>query len=285
MPRDSNPAEQPGYPTPARPDASSPAPGVKVKERYLIERELGRGGMGVVYVARDERLHGMRVVIKFLLDTSSQSSWLAKKFLQEAEALTRINHPGVVRVIDRDRTEDGKPFFVMEFINGKSLRSIMVPEGIPLEHAALLIQQIGQALAAAHREGVVHRDLKPENIMLESLSDGEQHVKLIDFGIAKVRDSQSGTATEVMMVAGSLNYMSPEQFAGQPVTAAGDIYAFGIIAYELITGRRPFNPDAQSQVVAVQQLVAMQRGDRIIPPRQLRPSLPESAQAVLVRAL
>src|SRR5438067_774189 len=83
--------------------------------------------------ARDERLHGMRVVIKFLLDTSSQSSWLAKKFLQEAEALTRINHPGVVRVIDRDRTEDGKPFFVMEFINGKSLRSIMVPEGIPLE--------------------------------------------------------------------------------------------------------------------------------------------------------
>src|SRR5437016_13438247 len=93
--------------------------GALLKGRYRIERELGRGGIGVVYLARDERLHSMLVVIKFLLDDSSQSAWLAKKFMQEAEALTRINHPGVVRVIDRDRAEDGKPFFVMEFINGK----------------------------------------------------------------------------------------------------------------------------------------------------------------------
>ena len=273
------------------PDSSEPVapvqlgPGVKVNDRYPIERELGRGGMGVVYIARDERLHGMPVVIKFLLDYSAQSSWLSRKFLQEAEALTRINHPGVVKVIDRDRTADGKPFFVMEFIKGKSLRAVMTADGLPLDYAAVLVRQIGQSLGAAHREGVVHRDLKPENIMLEALSDGDEHVKLIDFGIAKLRDSQSGTATDVMMVAGSMNYMSPEQFAGQPVSAAADVYAFAIIAYELVTGRRPFNPDAQSQVVAMQQLVTMQRGEQIIPARQLRPSLSEAAQALLASAL
>src|SRR4030095_9704160 len=92
--------------------------GSRLKDRYRIERELGRGGIGVVYLARDERLHGMPVVIKFLLDASGQNAWLTKKFMQEAEALTRINHPGVVRVIDRDAAEDGRPFFVMEFIEG-----------------------------------------------------------------------------------------------------------------------------------------------------------------------
>src|SRR5215831_15313047 len=115
-------------------------PGVKIKGRYLIERELGRGGIGVVYLALDERLHQMLVVIKFLIDDSSQSGWLGRKFMQEAEALTRIKHPGVVRVIDRDRTEEGKPFFVMEFVRGKPLRSIIRSDGIDLEYAATLIR-------------------------------------------------------------------------------------------------------------------------------------------------
>jgi serine/threonine protein kinase len=271
----------PGASGPARPLSQ----GVKVNNRYLIERELGRGGIGVVYLARDERLHGMHVVIKFLLDDSTQSAWLARKFMQEAEALTRISHPGVVRVIDRDKTEDGKPFFVMEFIKGRSLRSVMTPEGIELDYAAMLIKQIGQALTAAHCEGVFHRDLKPENIMLETLSDGDEHIKLIDFGIAKVRDSQSGTTTDVGMVAGSLNYMAPEQLAGQPVSAASDLYSFGVIAYELITGRRPFTPDSRSQIVAIQQLMTFQRGEHIVPPQQLRPSLSDAAQTVLLTAL
>src|SRR5437868_10033996 len=166
-------------------------PGALLKGRYRIERELGRGGIGVVYLARDERLHSMLVVIKFLLDDSSQSAWLAKKFMQEAEALTRINHPGVVRVIDRDRAEDGKPFFVMEFIPGRPLREAMIPDGMDFEYAAHLLRQIGQALHAAHQQGVFHRDLKPENILLHALNEGEEQIKLIDFGIAKVRDSQA----------------------------------------------------------------------------------------------
>ena len=102
-----------------QPSTQSLAPGGRLKGRYMIERELGRGGVGVVFLARDERLHGMPVVIKFLLEDAGRNSWLIGKFSQEAEALTRINHPGVVRVIDRDLSDDGRPFFVMEFIKGR----------------------------------------------------------------------------------------------------------------------------------------------------------------------
>ena len=260
-------------------------PGQQLKGRYLIDRELGRGGIGVVYLARDERLHSMPVVIKFLLDDSGKSSWLTRKFRQEAEALTRINHPGVVRVIDRDTTDDGRPFFVMEFVIGQPLRAAMTSTGVNLEYAAQLIRQIGTALHAAHQQGVIHRDLKPENILLQSLTGGEEQAKLIDFGIAKVHDSQSGLATEVAVIAGSLQYMAPEQLNAQPVSPATDLYALGIIVYELLTGRRPFNPDAPGYLAAAQQLAGMQQTESIVPPRALRPSLSEDAEALILSAL
>jgi serine/threonine-protein kinase len=271
--------------TASPPTAPPPGPGARLNDRYQIEQELGRGGIGVVYLARDERLHNMPVVIKFLLDNSSQSAWLARKFLQEAEALTRINHPGVVRVIDRDRSEDGKPFFVMEFVKGKSLRSVMTGEGMDFEYAATLVRQIGAALGAAHNEGVLHRDLKPDNIMLATLSSGDEQIKLIDFGIAKVRDSQAGVTTETGVVAGSLNYIAPEQLTGDNVGPATDIYALAIVVYEMVTGRRPFNPDSPNTAAAIHQLMIMQHGEQIVPPRRLRPSLPESAQTLLMNAL
>jgi len=161
-----------------------PGPGGRLKGRYLIERELGRGGVGVVFLARDERLHGMPVVIKFLLEDAGRNRWLIGKFSQEAEALTRINHPGVVRVIDRDLSDDGRPFLVMEFIKGRPLRDVMGRGPMNLAYAAHIARQAGSALHAAHQQGVFHRDLKPENIMLEQLSGGDEQVKLIDFGIA-----------------------------------------------------------------------------------------------------
>ena len=260
-------------------------PGVTLNERYLIDKELGRGGMGVVYLARDERLHGMPVVIKFLLDDSDQNAWQKKKFFQEAEALSRLNHPGIVRVIDRDQAADGTPFFVMEYVKGKALRSVMQTDGMDLEHAAHLIRQIGQALKAAHNEGIFHRDLKPENIMLQALTYGDEQVKLIDFGIAKVKNSQTGATTEVAIVAGSLSYMAPEQLLSQAVTSATDLYAFAIIAYEMVTGRRPFNPDAPTMVASAQQLIGMQQREDAVPPKRLRPSLPDEAQQVILKAL
>jgi serine/threonine protein kinase len=264
---------------------SPPGPGTTVNSRYLIERELGRGGIGVVYLARDLRLHDMPVVIKFLLDDSTQNPWLSRKFLQEAEALTRIHHPGVVRVIDRDRTADGRPFFVMEFVKGVSLRSAIRPAGLDLAFAAAIVRDVGHALSAAHQEGVLHRDLKPENIMLETLSNGAQHAKLIDFGIAKVRDSREGASTELGTLAGSLQYMAPEQLLGTPASVASDIYAFAVVAYELLTGRCPFNPDAPNQIAAIPQLMTLQRSGQVVPPQQLRPSVSAAAQAIVLRGL
>jgi serine/threonine-protein kinase len=261
------------------------APGGKLKGRYLIERELGRGGIGVVYLARDDRLHGMPVVIKFLLDVAGQNEWVIRKFSQEAEALTRINHPGVVRVIDRDQSDDGRPFFVMEFIKGRSLREVMEPEGMDLAQVARIVRQIGRALDAAHRQGVFHRDLKPENIMLEQLSGGEEQVKLIDFGIAKITNPQVGSETEVAVVAGSRQYIAPEQLLSQMVSAATDVYALGIVVYEMVTGRRPFNPQAPTPFLVMQQLMQLQQTESFVKPQTFRPELPAAAQLLLLSAL
>src|SRR5881394_690739 len=163
--------------------------GQTVDERYSIEKELGRGGVGVVYLARYRKLHDNRVFIKLLLDKSLDNAWVVQKFQQEKEALARVDHPGVVGVLDTGELPDGKPYLVMQFIDGVTLRSQIKPEGIPLERAAEIIKQIGRALSAAHDRGIFHRDLKPENIMVQQLTDGDEQVKIIDFGIAKVRDS------------------------------------------------------------------------------------------------
>jgi serine/threonine protein kinase len=260
-------------------------PGSKLKERYVIERELGRGGIGVVYLARDSRLHGMPVVIKFLLDTAGKNAWLVKKFQQEAEALTRINHPNVVRVIDRDVSENGHPFFVMEFIEGGSLRRAMKPEGMELNYVARLTRQIGHALYAAHRQGVYHRDLKPENIMLQRLAGGEEQIKLIDFGIAKVVDSQAASDTEVAVFAGSYAYIAPEQALSKPISAATDIFALAIIVYEMLTGRRPYATSSPNQFLAVQELLRQQQSHAVTKPISYRADLPEAAQVLLLNAL
>src|SRR4051794_3659118 len=135
-------------------------------DRYEIERELGRGGMSVVYLARDRQLLEKRVVIKVLLDESSIDPWIRQKFLQEMEALSRIEHPGVVGVLDTGLTPDCKQFLVMQYIEGRTLRAVIEPRGVNPARAASLIRQIAQALAAAHEKGVWHRDLKPENIMV-----------------------------------------------------------------------------------------------------------------------
>src|ERR1043166_6819058 len=164
-------------------------------DRYELERELGRGGMSVVYLARDRQLLDKRVVIKILLDESNLDPWIRQKFLPEMEALSRIDHPGVVGVLDTGLTAEGKQFLVMQYIEGQTLRSAIGKGGVSLQRAATIIRQIGQALAAAHEKGVWHRDLKPANIMLQTLG-GEDHVKLIDFGIAGIQDSQfSGEKT------------------------------------------------------------------------------------------
>jgi len=253
--------------------------GLTLDNRYFIEKELGRGGVGAVYLARDRKLHDKPVVIKILLEKSLQNSWVVQKFQQEKEALARVDHPGVVGILDTGELPDGKPYLVMQFIDGVTLRSLIRPEGIALDSAAELIKQIGRALSAAHDKGVLHRDLKPENIMLQRLGAGEEQVKIIDFGIAKLKDSIVAPSTVTGATAGTVAYMAPEQLSGRAVSAATDIYALGAIAYEIVTGRKPFNPETGFE------LLEMQRGGVRVKPGDLRPSLSEEASQIILRAL
>jgi len=253
--------------------------GQTVDERYFIERELGQGGVGVVYLARDRKLHDKPVVIKVLLDRSLQNSWVVQKFQQEKEALARVDHPGVVGILDTGELADGKPYLVMQFVDGVTLRSQIKPEGMPLERAAEILKQIGRALAAAHDRGIFHRDLKPENIMLQSFGSGEEQVKIIDFGIAKLKDSIVAPSTMTGATAGTVAYMAPEQLSGRPVSAATDIFAMGAIAYELVAGRKPFNPETGFE------LLEMQRAGVRVHPIDLRPALSAEANLMITRAL
>jgi serine/threonine protein kinase len=259
------------------------SPGTMLGERYLIERKIGHGGVGIVFLARDSRLHDAPVVIKLLaeglLDLENRA-WFEKKFRQEIYALARIDHPGVVRALDVGELSDGHAYLVMQYVSGMTLRSVIQPQGpqgMELRRAADLLRQMGQALTAAHQQGVIHRDLKPENIMLQ-IAGAEEHVRLIDFGIATVLDTAEAGSGRITQVVGTRDYMSPEQLQGRP-SHASDIYALGVIAYEMLTGRRPFNPETAAQ------LLELQRGGVKIMPCDLRPSLPRAAQAVILKSL
>jgi serine/threonine protein kinase len=256
------------------------APGAMLDGRYLIERELSLGGSCEVFLARDHKLHDAPVVIKVLLNIwreTGRKSWLEKKFMGEITALSRIDHPGVVRALDTGALPDGRSYFVMQYVPGERLRSIMTPEGMQLERMAKIVRQIGQALAAAHREGVIHRDLKPENIMLQIVDD-EEYVKLIDFGIATIYEAPDGADCRTTEVVGTRSYVAPEQLRGKPVLAS-DIYALGVIAYEMATGRLPFNAES------ILELYESQRAGVKVKPIDLRPDLPETAQAMILKAL
>ena len=261
--------------------ASSNLVGSIVAGRYRVERKLGEGGMGDVYLARDKpELMSRQVVVKVLQEKALDNEWIVTKFRQEIEALTRIDDPGVVGILDAGTLPDGHPFLVMQFVEGENLRAHMRPqEGMNLEDVAHILQQVGRTLSAAHANNVIHRDLKPENIMARQRADDLWSVKVIDFGIAKVKHSLIAPSTMTGHVAGTPYYMAPEQLQGKKVSAASDVYALGIIAYEMVTGRRPFNPEIAFQLIEMQQ-AGVQVG-----PKALRPALPASAQTAILTAL
>ena len=249
--------------------------GSTINGRYLIERVLGQGGMAEVYLARDLKVNRRAVVIKFLSRHLLDHSYALKKFEQEAEALARIHHDGVVAVLDTGE-EDGRPYLVMQYVDGESLRSQIPNEGMNLERAAAILKQIGGALDEAHKNGVFHRDLKPENIMIKR---GTDSIVLVDFGIAKVRDSSIASTTANGDSAGTFPYMSPEHLRNEEFIAASDIYSMGVIAYEMVTGRRPFAPTSPAQLLELQK-----KGLRL-KPVDLRQNLPTKAQTLILRAL
>lgn len=267
------------------PEAVQLGRGLTVAERYVVERELGRGGIGVVYLARDQQLHARLVVVKVLMDTGSASKWTLKKFLHESEALSRIDHPNIVKVYDRGTLPDGRHFIVMEYVPGTTLREEIKAGPLPLGRAARILEQMGRALHAAHGAGVFHRDLKPENVMIREMGEGEIDVKVIDFGIAKVTDPVSTKVTLENVYAGTLHYMAPEQMEDAPCTSAVDVYAMGVIAYEMLTGERPFQLSTSNLALAFRQLTDQQKSGVRRSPRELRTEIPSAVESVILRAL
>jgi serine/threonine protein kinase len=250
--------------------------GKTIDGRYKVERELPHGGMSEVYVALDKKLDDKPVVIKILSAALVENSYARQHFDQEVEAMLRIKNTDVVDVSDRGRLPDGRPYIVMQYVDGETLRSQIPGEGMDLRRAASILKQVGVALERIHQTGIFHRDVKPENIMLRR---GTDSIVLIDFGIARVMDSVVALSTVDGASAGTLAYMSPEQLRGERVVAASDIYSMAVVAFEMITGRRPFSPNSHAQMLDLQR-----KGVRA-KPTDLRLGLSKRVQRILLRAL
>jgi tRNA A-37 threonylcarbamoyl transferase component Bud32 len=250
--------------------------GQKVGGRYRLKSVLGRGGAGVVYEACDEQVAGRRVVVKLLHDFWSSEDWMRRRFREEAGVLTQLDHPGIVSLIDAGEVEDERLFLVLPFHEGRTLREALAAGPLDATFAARLLREIGEAVGYAHAKGVVHRDLKPENILLVRRANGE-HPLLIDFGIAQVGDAAGPHPTTTHLM-GSAFYMAPEHLLGK-AEATSDVYSLGVIAWEMLTGARPFD---SASPFALPELQRQGVGDAFY---RLRPDLGTAVGRLLTRAL
>jgi serine/threonine-protein kinase len=244
----------------------------RIGGRYEIERILGRGGMARVYRARDTQL-GRDVAIKLMRPDLEEDPVFEARFLNEARNASSISHPNVVRVLDFG-TDGPGPYLVMELVDDGDLASLIGEEG-PLSpnRAATIAAEVASAIHAAHRHGIVHRDVKPGNILVGT--DGRARVA--DFGIARATGEETLTRTGTSL--GSVDYFSPEQARGEPATAASDVYALGVVLYEMLTGMRPFSGETP-YAVAVARLEAPPPD-----PRAARPDIPKPLATVVQRAM
>lgn len=218
--------------------------GTVLRETYEIAGVLGRGGMGTVFLANHLRLRGRQVAIKVLRHDAGMGAEAFVRFRREAEIASKLGHPNIVEVLDFDSLEDGSPYMVMECLRGMPLSRRLRKGPMTLEEVFSCARQMGSALQAAHRAGIVHRDLKPGNVFLVPTEVGGvmmEHVKLLDFGISKVIDSQS-VHTQGGILLGTPQYMAPEQATGKngEVDPRTDIFAFGCLVYEMLARRLPF---------------------------------------------
>lgn len=243
---------------------------------YRILEKIGEGGMGVVYRAEDTRLK-RDVAVKVLPAGTLTDPAARKRFRKEALALSRLNHPNIAMVFDFD-TQDDVDFLVMEYIAGKSLDEMLAEGPLPEREIGKLGKQLADGLTPAHGQGLVHRDLKPGNLRVTP--DGR--LKILDFGVAKLLRASSDTATtqtQTRGVVGTLPYMAPEQLQGEPVDARTDIYASGVVLYEMATGRRPFAGARGSELLAA-ILRTVPR-----PPSEVKRQLDPAMEAVILKAL
>ncbi|MFM2416518.1 MAG: serine/threonine protein kinase [Pseudomonadota bacterium] len=250
--------------------------GAVLNGRYRVVELLGEGGMGLVY--RGERLQlGRPVAIKFLHSPFARSAKFVGRFEREARAMSRLSHPHCVSVIDFGLHD--APYIVMDFVTGSTLREVLDREALSVTRALSVARQMLLGLAHAHEEGIVHRDVKPGNVMLATVTGMEDQVRIFDFGLAKLHDSDGEQDTTTASVVGTPAYMAPEQASAGPVDARADVYAAGIVLFEMLAGHKPFQGEDAFTVLC------MQRDTQ--PPRlaELKPGLSPALCALVEKAL
>ncbi|MDX2052717.1 MAG: protein kinase [Polyangiaceae bacterium] len=249
---------------------------------YHILDLISVGGMGRVYRAEQSVL-GRTVAVKIIHPHLLSDENSAVRFMTEARAASQLNHPNSVAVFDFGRTDDGQPYLVMEFLRGKDLARVAYDEGpLPFGRIVDVLKQVLTALAEAHELGIVHRDLKPENVIIEPLRRGGDSVKVVDFGLAKLKADRPGpSVTSPGIVCGTPDYMAPEQGRGDVIDGRSDLYAVGVMFFQLLTGQLPYEADSPTQVVMMHMTMPIPDPQQVAPERDI----PDALCAVVKRAM
>lgn len=262
--------------------------GEKIAGRYEVVRLIARGGMGAVYEALQLPLRrpvALKILQPVSHDDSQSLASFEARFNREAETLARLSHPNTVSLHDYGRTDSGLPYLVMELVEGRSLGEILHAQGhLHWERAVRLLIQVCRAVRHAHRRGVIHRDLKPNNLLIRVQDDGEEVVKVVDFGLVKLANEHH-TLTHEGMVMGSPHCMSPEQVQGEALDHRTDIYALGVLLYKCLTGEYPFDgPTATATMIAHVQQEVPPLAEALPPDAQVHPALDGIIRRCLAKA-
>jgi len=268
------------------PERRGPLTGRLVDGRYQILELIGEGGMGAVYRAIHQRMD-KELAFKVLLPEYTAMEGLARRFQQEAQSASRLDHRGIIQVFDFGQTDDGLLYLVMAYLRGRSLTDLISKEApLPVSRVMALGAQICGALAHAHDQGVVHRDLKPDNVMIVEGEAGVEQVKLLDFGIAKITQGEGAASglTEAGAIFGTPEYLSPEQAAGDPVDHRSDLYSLGVILYEMLSGRKLFSADTNVKYLFAHMHDVPEPLTTIVPHLGLSPKLDQVVGRVLAKS-
>lgn len=261
-------------------EEQDPFTGVVLGGKYRLEQKVGEGGMGKIYLSRHITLN-KKYAVKMLNPEYSNNAEAIERFRREAVTAGELDHPNIINVNDIDYTDDGQAYIVMEFLDGRELRDELKKTPIVDPQRALrIIYQVSRALDAAHAKGIIHRDLKPENIFLIDRADQKDVVKILDFGISKIKGARASNLTQTGMVIGTPHYMAPEQARGdKDIDTRVDTFALGAIAYEMFTGRLPVNGESPTAILMKILL------EEPPPPESINPNLPPGVSTAIKKAM